>query len=82
VPSSTVAAEMASVYQLLSLGAPSLSFVISTEAQRSGEICGSMVLSWRCLSCRAKLEFIRRYSHKLFSPGVPLFLPAPGFSAA
>jgi YVTN family beta-propeller protein len=27
-----------------------LSFVISTEAQRSGEICGSTVPSWKCFS--------------------------------
>jgi hypothetical protein len=28
-----------------------LPFVISTGAQRSGEICGSAVLSWKCFSC-------------------------------
>jgi hypothetical protein len=27
-----------------------LPFVISTEAQRSGEICGSTVPSWECFS--------------------------------
>jgi hypothetical protein len=34
-------------HQLLSLGSTALPFVISTEAQRSGEICGSAVLSWK-----------------------------------
>ena len=29
-------------------GSTALPFVISTEAQRSGEICGSAVLSWKC----------------------------------
>ena len=27
-----------------------LPFVISTEAQRSGEICGVVVLSWKCFA--------------------------------
>ena len=31
-------------------GSTGLPFVISTEAQRSGEICGSAVLSWKCFS--------------------------------
>ena len=31
-------------------GGTALPFVISTEAQRSGEICGSAVLSWKCFS--------------------------------
>ena len=30
-------------------GGTALPFVISTEAQRSGEICGSAVLSWKCV---------------------------------
>ena len=29
-------------------GRTALPFVISTGAQRSGEICGSAVLSWKC----------------------------------
>ena len=29
-----------------------LSFVISTGAQRSGEICGSAVLYWKCFQHR------------------------------
>jgi hypothetical protein len=36
-------------------GSTALPFVISTEAQRSGEICGSAVLSWECFS----IEFRR-----------------------
>jgi hypothetical protein len=32
------------------LGSVTLPFVISTEAQRSGEICGSTDLSWKCFS--------------------------------
>jgi hypothetical protein len=39
--------------------ATALSFVISTEAQRSGEICGPAVLSWKCFLCTAKLHFLR-----------------------
>ena len=31
-------------------GGTALPFVISTEAQRSGEICGSAVPSWKCFS--------------------------------
>jgi hypothetical protein len=31
----------------------SLPFVISTEAQHSGEIRGLAVFSWKCFSCRA-----------------------------
>ena len=31
-------------------GSAALPFVISTEAQRSGEICGSAVPSWECFS--------------------------------
>src|ERR1700733_14741589 len=31
-------------------GSTTLPFVISTGAQRSGEICGSTVLSWKCFS--------------------------------
>ena len=31
-------------------GSTALPFVISTGAQRSGEICGSAVLSWECFS--------------------------------
>jgi hypothetical protein len=31
-------------------GSAPLHFVISTEAKRSGEICGSAALSWECLS--------------------------------
>ena len=31
-------------------GSAALPFVISTEAQRSGEICGSAVPSWKCFS--------------------------------
>jgi hypothetical protein len=31
-------------------GSTALPFVISTEAQRSGEICGSAVLPWKCFS--------------------------------
>ena len=40
--------EVAPVQQLLSPGSTALPFVISTEAQRSGEICGSAVLPWEC----------------------------------
>jgi hypothetical protein len=29
-------------------GSAALPFVISTEAQRSGEICGPAVCSWKC----------------------------------
>jgi hypothetical protein len=31
-------------------GSAALPFVISTEAQRNGEICGLVVLSWKCFS--------------------------------
>ena len=31
-------------------GSAALPFVISTEAERSGEICGSAALSWECFS--------------------------------
>src|ERR1700677_5102227 len=36
-----------------------LPFVISTEAQRSGEICGPAVLSWKCFSTEPFLQFQR-----------------------
>jgi hypothetical protein len=61
----------ASVQQPLFLGSTDLPFVISTEAQRSGEICGSAVLSWKCFSCRAKrsrgpaVSFFRVLTHAL-----------------
>ena len=38
-------------------GSIALPFVISTGAQRSGEICGSAVLSWKCFSQRRDLRF-------------------------
>jgi hypothetical protein len=31
-------------------GSAALPFVISTEAKRSGEVCGSAGLSWKCFS--------------------------------
>ena len=38
-------------------GSTALPFVISTEAQRSGEICGSAVPSWKCFSTeRSEVE--------------------------
>ena len=38
------------------LGRPS-PLVISTEAKRSGEICGSAALSWRCFSTEGSWAF-------------------------
>jgi hypothetical protein len=38
-------------------GSASLPFVISTEAQRSGEICGSAALSWKCFSTEESWDF-------------------------
>ena len=38
-------------------GGTALPFVISTEAQRSGEICGSAVLSWKCFSTEESWAF-------------------------
>jgi hypothetical protein len=39
-------------------GSTALPFVISTGApkERSGEICGSAVISWKCFSCRARFH--------------------------
>ncbi len=38
-------------------GSATLPFVISTEAQRSGEICGSAALSWKCFSTEESWAF-------------------------
>jgi hypothetical protein len=38
-------------------GSTALPFVISTEAQRSGEICGSAILSWECFSTEESWAF-------------------------
>jgi hypothetical protein len=38
-------------------GSTALPFVISTEAQRSGEICGSAPLSWECFSTEESWAF-------------------------
>ena len=38
-------------------GSTALPFVISTEAQRSGEICGSAVPSWKCFSTEESWPF-------------------------
>src|SRR5271168_1178374 len=36
-------------------GSTALPFVISTEAKRSGEICGSAALSWKCVFDRVSM---------------------------
>jgi hypothetical protein len=41
---------MLPIPKLLLPAITTLSFVISTGAQRSGEICGSAVLSWKCFT--------------------------------
>jgi hypothetical protein len=43
----------ASVQQPLFPRSAVLSFVISTGARRSGEICGSAVFSWKCFDVAA-----------------------------
>src|SRR5580658_7750695 len=45
-------------------GSTALPFVISTEAQRSGEICGSAVLSWKCFSTERNPDFLLRTADK------------------
>jgi len=42
-----------------------LPFVISTGAQRSGEICGSAVPSWKCFSTQASKPVIPSWVQKL-----------------
>jgi hypothetical protein len=43
-------------------GSVALPFVISTEVpkERSGEICGSAVLSWKCFSLKYSAAFAKR----------------------
>src|ERR1700691_3770833 len=49
-PANTHTYSSAFVQQPLFPGSAALPFVISTGAERSGEICGSAVLSWKCFS--------------------------------
>jgi hypothetical protein len=53
------------------LGGVALSFVIPTEAKRSGGICSSADLSWKCFSTEAYPDFLRRGTRNNYVCGFP-----------